>query len=135
MGPCRKPRRPIFSQRGSDDNCLLDLYGDVFNMIYTVYTKIIVVSYKQQVSNGQELGQSEPKSCPQNQNGKKLKPQSFKQPNCNPDRTKTNMYTHKAKRHRNRLTPKQAMRNNNRNTALERSVINYLGLKSLFKRL
>ena len=66
---------------------------------------------------------------------KKLKPQSFKQPNCNPDRTKTNLYTHKAKRHRNRLTPKQAMRNNNRNTALERSVINYLGLKSIFKRL
>ena len=40
-------------------------------MVYTVYTKIIVVLYKQQVSNGQELGQSEPKSCPHNQNGKK----------------------------------------------------------------
>ena len=54
-------------------------------------------------------------------------------PLSNRNRTKNNMNKRKAKRHRN-SDPKQVTDDHNKTTALERSVMNYCGLKVVLRR-
>ena len=55
-------------------------------------------------------------------------------PLSNRNRTKNNMNTHKVKNVTETLTPKHTTENHNKTTALERSVMNYWGLKHVLRR-